>query len=235
MGVVVCDGLNDNRQVSIIRTKKDGSSTENESSESASELGAFTLVNASRSSNSSAAQDASRLQFGQPVLLRHVVSGRYLCTGLIDEAKRTITSVPAEIARENEKMSLLPSSFIRDQGFPEDAFVSACTFRFLPTRNHGRAAVFTGDPLFLASASKRLVRAGLQPLSETTEADVSVSTADRAAKAIFNRTLSNFDEDQVYGTSARRISLRPPTNAASAVDEDEQFPVLEKTSTPFDE
>ena len=262
MGLLACDPIDGARQVGLFRTTSDGTKVlKNSSIESQAELGTFVIVAASaealRSLSTKAADSAGTpdsLLFGQPVLLRHVVSGRYLCSGWADEERRSVEPIPANISRENERLTLLPASLLHGSArggcdVPEEAFVPACTFRFLPTFDHGRSEIYTDDPIWVVTDKKRLIRAGMTPLPaaikfppaaiETTsaqspllESDAVLASAIAAAEAaaaeagIPDRwSVASFDEADVYSESKlRRASIRPKGSAfvLEESDEDEE-------------
>lgn len=231
--MLVCDSHCESRQIGVIRVPFF------DPIECMAETGSFTIVAATSSSTAS-----DLLTFGQPVHLLHVASSRYLCAGAAEETERAaVRSVPAEISRENGRLTLLPpflakarggDAFEPRRGLPPEDSLAACTFRFLPTRNHGRGAIFTDDPVYMASESMRLVRAGLQPLPATSSAEASADAANDAAEAILTRTISVFDDDEVFGYAAGRATLRPPA-ATNAVVEPLVRTEKEFESTPFDE
>lgn len=182
-----------------------------------------------------------------------MVSGRYLCSGWADEERRSVEPIPANISRENERLTLLPASLLHGSALggcdvPEEAFVPACTFRFLPTFDHGRSEIYTDDPIWVVTDKKRLIRAGMTPLPaamelmsaaiETTSAqspllesdaalESAIAAAEAAAEAGIRDRLSvaSFDEADVYSESKfRRVSVRPKGSAfvVEESDEDEE-------------
>jgi hypothetical protein len=188
-GLLVGDALGARRQCTVVRTDPCGRKVACDTPEGAVDAAAFVLVplgddqgsgkvpggaawvgaaaGGTRSSTGSSSGARGRaLVFGQPVLLQHVLSGRYLSAGEPDEARSTVLSdAPAELARENGRLALLPLSLAtsgssagsssssssssrggggRLGGHPREHVLASCTFRFLPSTNHGRAQVFTG-------------------------------------------------------------------------------------------
>lgn len=133
------------------------------------ESAVFVLVAAESGISSS---DASQyLLFGQPVCLRHAASGRYLCAGVADVARHCISQATAELAKENDMLSLLPDSLTWKSVqselsccVPQEHVLAECIFRFIPTTNFGRSEVHTDDNIFMVTESRRLIRAGIQPL-----------------------------------------------------------------------
>jgi len=195
-GLLVGDALGTRRQCTVVPTDSLGQHVKCDTPEGAVDAAAFRLVpleelsdsnrtpgniawigaatatasSSDGSSDSSSYSERGRgLLFGQPLLLQHVSSGRFLCTGEPNEALGTIAeSAPAELARENGRLALLPPSLVthgsssnsshssgstsssgsfgrrQPHGRPRESIVASCTFRFLPSANHGRAEVFTG-------------------------------------------------------------------------------------------
>lgn len=164
---MVCDDMSEQRQCAVIRTSADGTKVLEELPEGTAEAAAFVIV-AAASEHEGASREGSLL-FGQPVFLRHAASGRYLCAGAGDPASGAVRPAPAELSRENLRLSLLPMALCRGSAraggsaLPLGHVQGDCVFRFVPTTNHGRGEVFTEDPLLLVTDAKRLVRAALPP------------------------------------------------------------------------
>jgi len=200
-GLLVADALGARRQCTVVPTDSLGRQVKCDTPEGAVDAAAFMLVpledsstaeyapsnaawvgaaaasasngaTASSGGNSSHSERGRGLLFGQPLLLQHVSSGRFLCNGEPNEMLRTVVdSAPAELARENGRLALLPPSLVthgsssnssnssqsngggssgsstgyrQHRGRPRENLIASCTFRFLPSVNHGRAEVFTG-------------------------------------------------------------------------------------------
>jgi hypothetical protein len=214
-GLLVGDALGTRRQCTVVPTDSLGQHVKCDTPEGAVDAAAFRLVPLGESSDtnstlgsiawmdvapatarssdgssggSSRSERGRGLLFGQPLLLQHVSSGRFLCTGEPNESLGTIAeSAPAELARENGRLALLPPSFVthgsssvsthssgsissisrrQPHGRPRECIVASCTFRFLPSINHGRAEVFTGGKnacSALSSSTKYAPQAYMTP------------------------------------------------------------------------
>jgi hypothetical protein len=171
VGVLICDTLGDTRQCCVVRTNEEGSMLLAGSTNEVHD-GNFMLMKADTflNTSSSGSLQPENVHFGEPFLLRHISSGRFLCNGVANIENRTVSSAPAELRVEHQRLTLLPPSLNKRSGsWPLDHLLAPCTFRFIPCANYGRTVILTGDNMWLTTEGGHIIRAGIEQKKKSFE------------------------------------------------------------------